>query len=809
MTCRYDYLYYGGFIFNGFVTTSINTENVRAEDGFTIKYFKHTLECEFIVTNQTKYIGPVEGNTIRSIDADMDYIRQVLMKPHQSFNLGYRGSGRGGIEDQWDSEFVQSFLSASTVKGLSNFGMGPYPEVLFWEPLANNTAARCRWRCVFYTSKANIPVITQSSMSELSETRPKIAAEVQAGDDWLWKLSVLSVVEEQEIDINESGYLVATIKGVIEFSGEETVSQLADWSQTSDDLSVDDMEFWVKNPRCRKSVQQALAQYFEPYQPLGFTRKQRYVFNKENRKLEYVITDTETPNPTAKFPRIVEFTASHEVSSSLFNEDVFSGSGFMTWDTLFQGSFTVAPGYWMGWAWVAMLVIVKQRINRSIPIIGDAAQVVKDDLDAVKTIPQQNGANVAAKVLAPKHLMTSVRVKENIHNRRVDISLRYLVLSNLKNLFKNTGLFTTVHSMFSNDNSSGGGSGVAYDYAEGGTPFHPRDFGKTPVGNPRVWSPLNKERLLRYQNYYLKRMSQNAVGYSGLGLPDYNLVFDPDHQNLPTKSYDANLNPDVTETKTISYTQNPNPYNNDQTPNIYAANRRDVHWLEHPTYKDAYRGEGDYTDSNQPTESAPGASRNPQSGVQYPGASTGGDANMSTFIPFSDKSQTWVEYVTEFELIEKSNSTYLQTVDNINPIKVKGIDVNNAANRAYDSFTINGQLNSAGTSSNPANPTPYTDGHVFSHGKPVYFIRFTGYAIRAGYQIPMPVVHGLVNTKIASGALSLDVYRVGTQYWKQKQLNKSCDIPLFHAEWDMLYAIKGDPTCGSIGFNHTRASEYS
>lgn len=811
MTCRYDTIYYGGLEFDGFVTTSLNTERVPADDGFTTKYFKHTIECEFIITHETRKMKSVEGNGFFGVDMDLDYIRQVLMKPNQSLNFGFRGAGRGNIAGQWDSEFVTNLVPLTEGGGingdrtLSHYGIGPIPEVLLWEPLANNRAARCKWRCVFFTSKASIPVINQSNPTdELDTTRPKTASEVLQNTGWNWELMVLSVVEEQEVDIDEEGYLSVTVKGVIEFSGERVKTALAHWAQSFDGFSNDLMEYWIDNPKCRKSVQQALAQYFEPYQPLGFNRKQRYVYNKENRKLEYVITDTEVKNPQARFPRIVSYTASHEVSSQLLNDDVFSGSGFLTWDSVFQGEFTVAPGYWMGWAWVAMMVIVKQRINRSIPFAGNPENTVKDDFDQRIALASQDTQNKERKKMKPKHLLTSVRVKENIHDRRVAITLRYLLMSDLNTLFRNSGLFTTVYSMFANDNAALNGTGTAYVYS---STSGPSDFGKTPIGNPRQWVASNRQLILEYQNTFLKKMSQNALAYNGLGLPDYSLIFDPDHLNLPAYSYDANIAPDVAQAENIAYTQDANPYVNEQKPNIYAARRRTEHWLEHPSHINSYRGEGDYIDSanNQPASDSPGASRNPQTTNQYPGATGTG---MSNYIPFSDAAQTWIEYETDFQLIEKTNATYMQTIDAIDPATVKAIGTtttNDVAYREHIGFTINASTPPSGPT---AAPVPYTDGHVFAHGKPLYFIRFTGYAIRAGYQIPTPTVYGLYNMAQGGSPTILETYRVGTQYWNQKQLNKSCDIPLFKAEWDMMYAVKGNPTSGSIATLSPRGSEF-
>lgn len=810
MPCRYDTISYNGFVFTGFPKASLHSDSVYAEDGITVKYIRHQLEVEFIVTNELLRI--YNGKLFDGVDTEMDYIRQCLSVSNRSLIFSYRGAGRGETANQWSSELAIDLTDTADFQGLQQFGYGCKPEVIKWEPIANNTAVRCTWRCSFNTSKAFIPSLKYSENirgddGELLNSRVKPPATHAAGESWDWELMVLSFTEEQEVDIDEKGLLVSTLKGVIEFSNPKVTTRSVAWAQPSQGGVTDRMEDWVLNPSNRRSIVQDLQQYFEPYQPLGFTRKQRYNFNKSTHQLEYVIVDTEIENAQAQFPRIIQYTASHEVSSDLLNEDVLSGSGFLTWANNFEGSFTIAPGYWMGWAWIAMMVIVRQRIQRSIPYepLADPFDTIKDDKDALLTPAAQvvqNPDAVGRKKVVPKHLLHGIRVKEYIHERKVDISLKYMVLTTLNNLFRGTGLFANVYSMFAED----GIVPLTYNVNS------PTNYGRTPAGHPSTWDPVTKQLHHEHLRYFLKNMSQNTLGYSGLGFADYNLIFDPDHQNLGTISFDKNLDPGASSSKTLTWAQGPNPFNDTQEANIYAAYRRHRHYQDHPAFLNTYRGNENYTDVNpatltqQPKETTVNPP-NYSSGStqQYPG----GQSTTSSFLNLGDKAHTWIDYKTEFELIEHSNSSYLATIQNRDPARLKTDNETVPILRNVPSFTINGETQDVGAV--PFQPVKYTDHKIIAHGKPVYYVRFTGSAIRAGYQIPMPVVYGLVNVAApppTSNATALSAFRVGKQYWRQRQITKSGDIPIFGAEWSLTYALDGNPTNANIGFHHSRSSEY-
>lgn len=776
MPCIYNAIQYNDFVFQGFSKSSLNTEMVKDDGGNVVKYLRNTLEVEFIISVETCVAKASKDDKI--IDADMDYIRHALSCPNKTLVFSYHGAGRGMVTNQHHSEFETNLKVEPVTSGgvqrtevIGSLGIGPYPEVLQWEPLANNKAAKCRWRCVFYTSKDHVVGLNELAVSRDLLTGIRLPANPHnLGISWKWKVAILSITEEQEVDIDSEGFLVLTLKGVIEFSNEpvQTVAQNWDVLETSPVGDCDIEQFFLE-PKNRRSIAQDLARYFEPYQPLGFTRKQRYIYDKTQRKLEYVIVDTEQQNPMAKFPRIVQWEASHKVGSTISGSDTWTDpSGFLSWESLFSGTFTVAPGYWKGWAWVAMLVLIKQRIERTIPIIGDPVQLVKDDIDAHKAVAAQQANAVNRKQITPKHIMTDVSITDYLHNNTVDITIRYIIITSLSNLFKNSGLFSKVRSLF-----NGLGDGV------------------TPTGNPESWTAQTRSEIL-LKNKQFDRMSANAVGYNGLGMSNYNIIFDPDNLNLTSESNDNGT--------LLAWTP-PQTRTNIQLPDIYAAHRRKNHYVEHnlPVPDEVV------PTNPQKVQNSPGTP--PKTGsYEYPGKET----EMASWMKDLDPAKSWVEYKPKFELIEVSNSTYLPTIQTNDLDDIKGQYTASSSTqymtREVAGMTINNRGTATGAGAGQPNATRYANHLVISHGKPVYYIKFTGRAVRVGYPIPMPVVGGLQNEKDISTILS--VYRVGKQHWSQEQVATSADMPVFEAEWSMLYAIQGDPSCSNISFNHSRPSEF-
>lgn len=112
---------------------------------------------------------------------------------------------------------------------------------------------------------------------------------------------------------------------------------------------------------------------------------------------------------------------------------------------------------------------------------------------------------------------------------------------------------------------------------------------------------------------------------------------------------------------------------------------------------------------------------------------------------------------------------------------------------------------------NATNETLTNEGYQYSNiqafGQPITYIQLTGRAMRAGYGIPCPVLVGCSNPALQS--VILPAYRVGNSQYTCYQVGKSSDVPIFQAAWNVMYAIKGDPTCANMDYNATRTNSFA
>lgn len=568
ITCRYEAVKYGNLIFNSFARITLNHQNVYTEDNLFVKYIRCTLEVDFILSNETiqftenKTTETGTGNVtiVRGIDLEMDFVREQLQMPNKELVLYYHGAGtKLNIAGRAKDNVVTDRLpgSKNPLAIPYNTLEGPYPEVLSWEPLGANNAARCKWRCVFNIPAGPVKSKGNSNLEDSTISNSVLGGDYLGTSDILYARNyagaqdiqslvnayinglfsagspesgeltnttnlvtcLLSHTEEQECEIEEDGTAVVTLTGVLEFTGSGSLFNKLKESPTA-------------IPR----LLQFLNHYFEPLHPIGFTRTQKYKYKKSRREIEYVITDREIKSDNPIFPNIVKADVSHSVSSNLLGSDPFEGMGFITWNNVFEGTITVRPGVWKGWAWIAMQTIVKQRMKRTQSYAGENFADIKDRVSGVV-------ANVIGNnQVQPRHLLHKISVKENIYNREVNFSMSYMTMHNLNELFLRTGLFFPVH--------------IAWP---GNTPAN---IGEVPTDRNQLDSGLAYNDQWRISRESLANI-QNVFGYRGPMLPGYDILFNPYDGQDPNRfaHQAAPRNPErywVTPNNAIDFSQNAN-----------------------------------------------------------------------------------------------------------------------------------------------------------------------------------------------------------------------------------------------------------
>jgi len=730
-TCDTNFVSYGEYQFNAFVKSNASIQPIMADDSYTIKYQRVTFECEFVITTETVQLL---GST--TVDLDMDNIKQTLSTSGLKLKIYGRGFGSALTADLQAETFLE----------------GPFPEILDWEPIIGNKAVRCKWKVSY--NQLNCSDSDHASL----ELDPYVDGVGFGGKGF----KLLSLVEEQELDINEMGAITLTVTGFVEFDGNRNYDFVANEGQLT-----------------RRRLQQ-LAELFETRIPLGFHRKTKLKYLKNSRSYSYTIVDTEIQSETAGFPFIVKSDVTHEVSSSLVSDNFKVAGGFYKWINIFNGTFQVRPGAWKGWAWIAFLVYLFNRRDRAEVLIGSPDDFMKDEKDAAnkdKPLTDQN------KKRTPKQLPLSIRIKEHLHTNQVDITMKYMVLCSLRQLFDATGLFYPLDTLWStkatltevpNNLPVRVISATSFPTDIGTTPFSPR------TSDPNAGPIISRKSQWEWFRDLSQTFVQNTYGYRNMQLPNHTFIYNPCPDNL----------------------------------SLTAKEIADFHnsykgfWkVDDP--KEPYRPK-DIAPPTTPSNSSSAAlGFGAQAGLAAAPEGVSVNYRNSNYLAFTKPEDTWVTRNDSITLIENINASMLPSIEPIGNAHMAA-SINSGtglADRKNTGLSINNV--SLGFADNK-----YNNHATMAFGVPTYYVRLTGHAIRVGYGIQCPALYGVYkNPNLDSTALNdsnnlITAYRVGINKWTHKQIAQSVDVPVYMAMWDVTYALQGDPTRSNIVYKTNYASEY-
>lgn len=684
MVCRYDSIKYDNLELTAHTNTVVDLQAVLADDGYVVKYYRATIDTDIFINTQTvTIVDPVGGG----IDLSMDTIRNTLLSHGKYFSFSYRGLGT-------NLEYDPSLATASMLRA-------PEPEILAWQPLAGNQAAVCKWRITLIFSRC--PSGFGVQIDSLSKTNV-----------------IVSMTEEQEIRIDESGQTTISLEGTVEFS-----TLLTDES--------------------RENLRQCF-KYLNTRALIGFNRTHQLRFNKDHRRLSYVIEDVEVPSDNPYFPFMIKCDVSHEIESSLLSDDVFSGTGFTSWGSTFEGSFLVRPDCWKGWAWVAFLVYLYNRRSRA-TFIGEGIEAFA--LDAKNRA--ENSDTEASNKLVSKQVPTFVRIREELTGRKVDISMKYTVVCSLNNLFEKTGMFYPVHITWQG-----------------------RNIGEVP---PNVTDAVNypPDPVLNQWNYwgFYTQSFQNPAGYKDVYAPLQSLVFDP--CDTPGK-----FNAIVAR-------------NNSEVPYM-APKQFPTHFQREPPYI-TIPGQSPSVPDEYPKYGS-GQSRPRKQGSPANNSSSSLPSNRSEYYNNITPTLSWIKYENRFEIIEDTNNVFLPSIG------AASITDFNSSNASVSSRTSQGFSINERTANLPLDR--YANHKIQITGAPIYFVRMQGYAIRTAYQVPTPALRGIARYSMGDSPTIqgvIPVVRTGNNNrWTCQQLDASADVPTYLGMWDITYAVLGDPSAENIVF---------
>ncbi len=363
-------------------------------------------------------------------DDDLDIVKSALLVRGADFEFKNRGFG--------------TTVNLGPATPYRDINFGPIPQILTWQPLGGSLACRVVWRLEAHTTAC--PIVADTSVESANQ------------------FTIVSLVEDNEISFDEEGAATITTTGSIEVAGQSLFL-------TPDALK----KFYA---------------FFQKNALIKFQRTTKLTVRKTLKTIDYVITDTEIKSDNPYAPYMLHQDVSHSVSSNLMSDNVFEGSGFTTWVSDMSGEFTVAPGQWKGWAWIAFCLYLANRRNRASAFGEPLAKFAKDE----------ESVNAKKKIIA-KQIPLSIRIKESLNSRKVSVNVRWVTHTSILNLFKATGMFYPVDVLWQ-------GVGI----------------GRQPTDVPTATPHTQQAQWAVWADYTTDQ--QSTFGYLNPRFPNMPLIFD-------------------------------------------------------------------------------------------------------------------------------------------------------------------------------------------------------------------------------------------------------------------------------------------
>lgn len=287
-------LTYNGITFPNQVSCRVQVRSVADTARRHTKYTEWTLNVETIFHDPNGVSDQPHITT--DLDTDLPTVRKKL--EHSGAILVFSGKGLG------------TDLSINT--SIVEVAYGPFPEVLAWEFIGNNSAVRCVWAVTFRIPESSDQNVLLRRLLELNYA---IA----------W-------------DITESGLTRRLINGQMELAvpRSSVISESTRWRVTD---TVD---------RFRENFQAEI--------PVGFARvSQNWSLSPDKRICTFTIVDEEIPSDNPYYPGTIRPRINHAVASH--------NMSFAQWNNTLSGTIEVALGYPRWFAWAAFLLVLQKRLN--------------------------------------------------------------------------------------------------------------------------------------------------------------------------------------------------------------------------------------------------------------------------------------------------------------------------------------------------------------------------------------------------------------------------------------------------------------
>lgn len=354
---------YNGYTFPNAISSSVRATPIYDSSGRIVKSVQYTIEIETIVLPDHAPTSTAGAQ----VDDNLEDIRLRLSQAKKELTFNDQGLGNAITVNKADG--TGTYVDVD---------FGPKPQILEWEPVGSNRAARIVW---------SVTTTIPECSSGYSANRPleyNYSVVWSIGADGLTRRTISGHIEVMVY----TGYLT----GSNSFRVNQVADQYRDWIVFST--------------------------------VAGFKREQEYSLSEDRKQLKFHITDTQIASPNPYPPGVVELEAAHEIGSHLVTTQAFKGANFVSWDVTLSMSIKLAPDMPQHYGWFIFLLIAKSRLDR----IASGSVVNKD----------RNGQQVSQ---TPHWILTSMKIREELYKREIKCSLTYWLVSTGSAVFSASGLF--------------------------------------------------------------------------------------------------------------------------------------------------------------------------------------------------------------------------------------------------------------------------------------------------------------------------------------------------------------------------------
>lgn len=388
--------------------------------------------------SDTARIQPANGNNVAPSSNDrggnpinnafvntasmMTFFNEYLSTPGLVVDLAHYPSEVTSIVPSMSVSPIPGVANPTTKGYLTDSFNGPRPISISLKPIAGGNDFYLTWKVRFSVS-------TQISLNYANST-----------------ITNYDISSELRLDIDQDGDLQIIVAGTI------YASNPYELYKAREELKI------VMNPQSFKFVTDELTE-LTPQIPVdntsqftnlfaqvnGFHRSVVFNVEKSGRSAKFTVTYKQIKSNSA-FPlgiKTMEFD--HEISSSLFGENIFEGAGFTTWKSVFTGKMKIPHRFNANYAWFVIFYIIAQKTRKlskyattdKPPVSSDLADLFNDakgELD-----PQKVLTNI-------KGLPTYLRLKHKHFSREVEFTIEYLVVAPLQYVIAATCLFERINN---------------------------------------------------------------------------------------------------------------------------------------------------------------------------------------------------------------------------------------------------------------------------------------------------------------------------------------------------------------------------